>query len=203
MYGEHLAAYLTGVTVSQLQRLRRNGTLVPEVSAGRPPIYSFRDLAALRTIAQLRAETSAQRIAKAFGNLSAVDLYDHPSNLKFTVEGGEIWVQGTTGKPISLAKRPGDGALVTFEDVEAPFTNFKSREVVAFRKPSEFLELNPRRMGGVPTVVGTRVDLFTVLANVDRDDPDSIEEFLEDYEQVSADAVRDVLDFDYQVHKAV
>lgn len=199
MYNERLASYLTGVTPSQLRSWRRKEILVPEVQAGRPPIYSFRDLAALRTIARLRGQASAQRIAKAFDTLPLVGLVEHPSQYQFGYLKPEIYVAGPDGIAVGLTNNPGAVSLYSFEEISESFVNFKGDHVVDFRHPSEYVELNPLLMSGMPTVVGTRVDVETVLEQVDANDADSIEEFVEDYPGVTAEAVHDVLRFDRAV----
>lgn len=195
MFGQQLASVLTGVTVSQLRNLRRKGILVPEVRAGHPPIYSFRDLVALRTIGRLRAETSAQRVVKALRTLPLLDMTRHPSQYTFTTNRDDIYVQAPGGDPISLLRQPGMPVLVTFEDVLAAYENFKGEQVVDFRHPSTFLELDADRMSGMPTLRGTRVDFLTVVDEVDPADPDSIAEFVDDHAGVTAEAVRDALAF--------
>lgn len=199
MYGDRLASVLTGVTPSQLRLWRKKGILVPELNPGRPPLYSFRDLAALRTIARLRGQASAQRIAKAFENLPLVGLIDHPSEYRFGYAKPEIFVEGPNGLVIGLAASPGSVPIYTFEDISESFRNFRGDEVADFRRPSEFVELDPHRMSGMPTVAGTRVDIETVLEQVDLFDDDSVAAFVEDYPGVTREAIADVLRFDQRV----
>ena len=59
MFPLNLTSKLTGVTPSQLRSWSRSGLLVPVIRAKRPPIYSFRDLVALRSIAFLRSEITS------------------------------------------------------------------------------------------------------------------------------------------------
>lgn len=199
MYGDRLASVLTGVTPSQLRSWRSKGILVPEISPFRPPLYSFRDLAALRTIARLRGQASAQKIAKAFENLPMIGLIDHPAEYRFGYAKPEIYVEGPDGIVVGLAHSPGSVTLYTFEDISESFKNFRGDEVADFRRPSEFVELDPHRMSGMPTVAGTRVDIETVLALVDPQEAESIDEFVEDYPGVTREAIVDVLRFDQRV----
>ena len=55
------ASVLSGANVWQLERWRGPRLLVPEANAHRPPLHSFRDLVAPRTVVRLRAETSLQK----------------------------------------------------------------------------------------------------------------------------------------------
>jgi len=126
----------------------------------------------------------------------------HPAEYVFGTDGADIYVKGPTGDAISLVKQRGTPTLTTFEEVLDSYTNFKGQDVVDFRRPSKYLELDAERMSGLPTIRGTRVDLMTVLDEVDPDDPESIEEFAEDHVGVSTDAVRDALDFDMRVKAA-
>lgn len=68
-FREDLTMVLTGVTAHEVRSWRSTGLLVPEISPKRPPLYSFRDLVALRTVAHLRASISLQKVRKAFSNL--------------------------------------------------------------------------------------------------------------------------------------
>jgi uncharacterized protein (DUF433 family) len=54
-------------------------------------------------------------------------------------------------------------------------------------------------MSGMPTVAGTRVDIETVLEQVDPLEDDSVEAFVEDYPGVTREAIADVLRFDQHV----
>jgi uncharacterized protein (DUF433 family) len=89
--------------------------------------------------------------------------------------------------------------IYTFEDISESFQNFRGDEVVDFRRPSEFVELDPHRMSGMPTVAGTRVDIETVLEQVNPLDDDSVDAFVEDYLGVTREAIADVLRFDQRV----
>ena len=202
MFGEQLASVLTGVTLSQLRAFRTKKIFVPEVQASRPPLYSFRDLVALRTIGRLRAVTSAQRVAKAMRTLPLLDMTRHPSEYTFASDGEDIFVKSPDGPPISLVKERGTPTLTTFEEVLAAYENFKGEQVVDFRHPSEFLELDGERMSGLPTLRGTRVDLMTVIDEVDAGDQASIDDFVEDHAGVSRDALLDALAFNQRVMAA-
>ena len=73
-YPPKLTAALTGATIRQLSHWRSSrapagAVLVPEISSGRPLLYSFRDVVALRTCVRLRQETSLQKIRRALDTL--------------------------------------------------------------------------------------------------------------------------------------
>jgi uncharacterized protein (DUF433 family)/DNA-binding transcriptional MerR regulator len=200
-YSKALASVLTGATPFQLGYWSRRGLLVPEVSNGRPPIYSFRDLVALRSMVFLRSHTSFQRIGTAFSNLDLMDLTEHPSKYKFATDGKTIIVDPGDGSGIDLVKKPGQRDSFTFDEIMDSFKDFKDREVVDFRRPSEHVELNFSRLGGWPTVAGTRIP-YDLVANL-VDHKTIFEDDVPDYfPSVSADAARDVVAFDQKV-KAV
>ena len=85
-----LAATLSGASRTQLNRWRSTGLLVPEIQAYRPPLYSFRDLVALRAVVFLRAETSLQRVRRAFANLPEMNFSEHPAEYKLATDGRTI-----------------------------------------------------------------------------------------------------------------
>ncbi|GAA3444287.1 hypothetical protein [Planomonospora venezuelensis] len=73
-YDPKLAAALSGATLRQLAHWRkpsasRGAVLVPEISATRPVLYSFRDVVALRTCVKLRNDASLQKIRRALDTL--------------------------------------------------------------------------------------------------------------------------------------
>lgn len=200
-YPVHLASILTGATTSQLRSWSQKGLLVPEISDKRPPLYSFRDLVALRSLVFLRGNTSLQKISKAFKNLDLLDLTDHPSKYRFTTDGKTILVDTGDGSVIDLVGKPGQRDSYTFEEIMDAFKDFRGRDVVDFRKPSKFVRVNFRLMGGWPTVVGTRVPYDLVASLVDNETV-----FAEDvpsyYPSVSVEATRDVIEFDHRVKAA-
>ena len=95
---------------------------MPEVSKKRPPLYSFRDLVALRTVAWLRTNTSLQKVRRAFAQLGEFDLTDHPAAYEFAVGGGGIAVWTDAGF-MDLVKNPGQYQFYTLADVFRPFNN--------------------------------------------------------------------------------
>lgn len=196
-----LTSKLTGATPSQLRSWAREGLLVPQVSASRPPIWSYQDLIALRSMVFLRAKTSSQRLRRAWGNLPVVDLTDHPAEYSFGTDGKNIFVEGPEG-PIDLIKVPGHGVLkYTFEELFEEFEDFKGRPIVNFRQPSERLSVHPERLGGWPTVSGTRVAFDSIARLVDFETvfPEDVSDY---YPDVDETAARDALRFNEEVQVA-
>ncbi|CAB0486477.1 MULTISPECIES: DUF433 domain-containing protein [Corynebacterium] len=193
-YDISLTATLTGATVAQLQRWRTTGLLVPEASASRPVEYSFRDLVALRTIAKLRAQTSLQQIRKAFSSLSDFDMVDHPSKYQFATDGKTVKVWTDDGFMDLSDTHKGQFEFYTLADIYKPFMNMNDKLVPDFRNPKPHLEVNPRCIGGYPTIKGSRIPYLDIaeLYRSGELEPGEIEEF---YPQVSDAAARDAVEF--------
>lgn len=194
-YPLKLASVLTGATPSQLYRWRDSGLVRPEIKPFRPPLYSFRDLLLLRSVVFLRAHTSSQKIHKAFGNLpDVVDAVEHPSKYNFGIDDETIYLGTDDGEAIDILKRVGHVTLFSFEDMLQSFPNFKGAPVPNLMKPSEHIEVRPQRVGGWPTIEGTRVPYDTIARLVDgiTVHPDDVPDF---YPSVTADAAQDAVDF--------
>ena len=197
-----LTVTLTGATKGQLASWRGGNVplLVPEIARRPRALYSFRDLVALRTVVYLRSEVPLQRVRKAFQTLQDRDLTDHPSRYQLWTDGDSVFlVNGDTA--MDLVRRPGQEMLAGLNDVFAPFRNFRDQEVVDFLHPRERLEVRERRLGGWPTVAGTRVP-FDVVADLVGDGEISPDEVPEFYPTVSALDVPDAVSFAKQVRQA-
>lgn len=200
-YPLKLTSVLTGATPSQLNRWRSSGLIVPEIRPKRPPLYSFRDLLLLRSIVFLRAQTSSQKIHRAFDNLSqavgfeaGLDAVEHPSEYRFGWDGDTIFLGTRDGHAVDILKRVGQQSVFDFQDMLQAFTNFREAPVPEFGRPGRHIELKPKRMGGWPTIEGTRVpyddiarlvDFVTVL-------PEDVQDY---YPSVSAEAARGAVEF--------
>lgn len=193
-----LTSVLTGATVWQLRRWRATGLLVPETQSARPPLYSFRDIVALRTVARLRAETSLQKIRAAFARLPEYDLTDHVSQYRFATHGKSIAVW-TDDRWLDLVAQPGQYELRTLRDIYAPFTTNRGVEVVDFQHPRPHLEVDARRLGGWPVLEGTRINYDVAARAVDNVTifPKDVQRF---YPGATEAAVDDALDFADQVN---
>lgn len=199
-----LTCALTGATRSQLATWRRPPAPLLAPEGGRQPIaYSFRDVVALRTMVFLRSKVSLQRIRVAFRSLGEMNLTDHPSRYTLTTDGSSIFLIDEYGAT-DLVKKPGQRVLANLEEVFRPFHNFKDEVVVDFVHPRSHLELREGRMGGWPTIVGTRVPYDTV-ARLQQGGPGVAvppEEIARFYPMVTKAAAIDALSFDEQVRSA-
>jgi uncharacterized protein (DUF433 family) len=163
-----LASVLSGATIRQLERWRSTRLLVPEANPYRPPLYSVRDVVALRTVMLLRAETSLQKIRTAFGNLVEYDMTDHVSAYLFAVHGRSIVVSTDDGW-LDLVEHPGQPELqfYSLRDIYQPFTTNRGLRVADFRRPRQHLEIDVRRVGGWPVLENTRIGYDTIASAID------------------------------------
>lgn len=194
-----LTAVLTGASIGQLRRWNRDGLVVPEVNANRPMLYSFRDLVALRSVCFLRSEVSLQKIKRAFNNLPDHELMDHPSTYRFATDGRTV-VVWTENRFMDLVENPGQFDLLTIDHVYRSFTNLQQRKVVDFEFPRKHLQVNPHRMGGWPTVRGTRVP-YDAIADLVADGDISADEVPEYFPTVPPSAVADAVSFQQEVEE--
>lgn len=193
-----LAVKLSGATEHQLAYWRRQGILVPETEHEKSPfLYSFRDVIALRTIAWLRADHSLQQIRQSLDTLRELDMVKHPAAYKLVKLGSSIGVK-RDGRTVDVANEPGQEVLGSLEEVFGAFETRQKRRVGPLEAPHPGIEVDPRRLGGWPTIEGTRVPydaIARLLANGVT--PEQVSYY---YPSVSAEAARDALDFDREVH---
>lgn len=187
-----LTSALTGATERQLGYWRRTTLLEPEVSPRRPILYSFRDVLALRTVVRLRQDQSLGRIRSAFAGLPELDFTDHPSRYTLVSTGSSIYVE-FDGRGIDLVSKPGHVVLASLDDIMAPF-EATGRNVVDFRRPRPHLRVREQRLGGWPTIEGTRVPYNTV-AELLADGTVPLAEIGDYYPGVTPEAASDALDF--------
>ncbi|WP_434447733.1 DUF433 domain-containing protein [Lentzea sp. E54] len=189
-----VASVLSGASVRQLDHWRRTELLVPEYST-QPVRYSFRDLVALRIVMKLRTDLSLQKVRKAFGNLPAYNFTHHPGEYRFGTDGDTIAVMDLDDQQwTDLVRQPGQPHLFTLAEVFAPFTTQTGRKVVDFMRPRKRLQVDSERMGGWPTIAGTRVG-FDTVANLMEDGSLTAEDVHYYYPSVAVEAVADAVSF--------
>jgi len=198
-YPSELTAALSGATVRQLAYWRRPNAsgerlLVPELrQAGRPLLYSFRDVIALRTFVYLRGEHSLQKVRKAVSTLRDLGNRDHLAAYQLVATSTSIiWVD-ETGAGTDLVRKPRHRVLdVSLADIVAEFDG-PERRVVDLLRPRNLLGVHPEVCGGYPVVAGTRV-LYDQVASLVADGipPDRVDYY---YPGVTADAALDASSF--------
>jgi len=192
-----LASVLSGASVHQLRRWRGTNLLVPEANPYSPPLYSFRDVVALRTVVRLRAETSLQKIRAAFRRMPEYALTDHVSEYMFGVRGKSIAVHTDDGW-LDLVASPGQYELYSLADIYEPFTTNRGVNVVDFLRPRPHLEIDARRVGGWPVLENTRICYDTIAKAVDNVTlfPQDVARF---YPGATEAAALDAISFDDEV----
>ncbi|MEW2567619.1 DUF433 domain-containing protein [Streptomyces sp. NPDC047070] len=190
-----LTAALTGASVAQLHSWRRTDLLKPEVQDN-PVRYSFRDVVALRTFVYLRSQLPLQRIRKAMDQLRKWDLTEHPAAYVLMTDGDSVFL-AQEERAVDLVRRPGQEMISSLANVFAPFNNMQGRAVTDFRNPRPHLEVKENRLGGWPTVQGTRVPYDTVAKLVAGGvQPTEVHRF---YPTVAMQAATDAADFHREV----
>lgn len=196
-YPPYMAAALSGATLRQLGHWRRGtvssgAVLIPEISARRPILYSFRDLVALRTCVFLRKDSSLQMVRKAIGNLRTMGELGHLSEYTLVSEGKSIFLV-TNDAAIDLVKHPGQAIMAEMSDVLRPFVTRTDVEVPALFQPRAHIAVHPDVRSGHPVIAGTRVPYENVAGLVaDGVRPEEIRNY---YPAVNAYAAKDALDF--------
>lgn len=190
-----LTCAMTGASAGQLRSWRLTGVLAPEYGKDG---YSFRDLIALRTVARLRKETSLQKIRKALIGLKELELTEHPSKYKLTTDGDSVYLLDEEGVT-DLVKRRGQMEFHPLLDIFGAFTNRSGREVSNFLRPRDNLEVRAGRLGGWPTLTGTRIayDSAAQLVADGSLTPEAVVKHY--YPTATVQALRDAADFDAEV----
>jgi uncharacterized protein (DUF433 family) len=196
-YEPKLAAALSGATLRQLSHWRRGigergAVLVPELSASRPILYSFRDVVALRTCVRLRQEASLQRIRRALNTLrEGLDEREHLSAYRL-VAGGDTIYLADPDHAVDLVRSKGNLVIVEMVDVLAPFYR-GGRRIPDLLEPRPHVSIDPAVRGGEPVVGGTRIPASEVAALLrDGVQPAQIGDY---YPGVTPEAALDAADF--------
>jgi uncharacterized protein (DUF433 family) len=192
LFPTELASVLSGATVGQLRHWKSTGLLKPEKS-GDASGYTFQDLVALRIVVRLRAELSLQKVRTAFRNLPIYNFTSHPSSYRFGTDGDTIAVYDHQAWT-DLVRKPGQPHLFSLDELFEPFINRSGQEVVDFRRPRKHLRVDGERLGGWPTIEGTRVGFDTVAALME-DGSLSAEDVHHYYPSVPPVAVADAVSF--------
>src|SRR5690606_16557821 len=102
---------------------------------------------------------------------------------------------------IDLVKQPGQQTVGTLEDVFAEFESRKHKKVDPLLRPRAGVEVNPAKLGGWPTISGTRVP-FDVVADLVEDGSIKAGDVVRFYPGVTASAAEDALDYQRSIYEA-
>lgn len=173
-------------------RASGGAVLVPEISAVRPLLYSFRDIVALRTCVKLRQEASLQKIRRALDTLREdLGLREHLSSYTLVTDRSSIYF-ADDDHAVDLLRSRGNVVIHQLVDVLAPFY-VQGRGVPDLLQPRDHVEVDPAVRGGEPVISGTRVPYEDVAALLR--DGVSAEDIGEFFPTVTPEAARDALDF--------
>lgn len=162
MFSRQLASVLTGVTINELRSRASKGLVVPDVHESSTPLYSFRDLVVLRYIAWLRHGVSLQKVGIDFMDLDIVGVMERPSTYWFGSDGVSIWVESLESEcSADLADASLESMSVSVDELSKELLNSHGDHVVNFRQPLPSIEVDARRMGGMPTSAETRIPYLT------------------------------------------
>lgn len=176
-YPADRAAALSGVPKSTVYYWARNGHLVPSVSESNVKLWSYKDLLALRTIYWLRrpkskfereiAATSMKKVQRALAAIKSLnlELFENGQSVIAVAYDGEILLNHPAG-PLQLL----DGQLVDRDlvDILAPFPVLEGSTGPHLQQPRPLLRIMPRKIGGAPHVLDTRVTTEAIFALHDR-----------------------------------
>ncbi|MDI1465011.1 DUF433 domain-containing protein [Catellatospora sp. KI3] len=192
-----MAAALSGATLAQLGHWRKGtdgegAILLPELSATRPILYSFRDIIALRMCITLRRASSLQKIRRALTTLRVdLDERDHLSRYTLVADSDTIYL-ATNDEAVDLVHSRGNIVIHQMVQVLGPYY-YDGRHVPALFQPRSHLSVNPAVRGGEPVITGTRVPAMQVASLIrDGVQPQQIASI---YPGVSAAAAEDAVDF--------
>jgi uncharacterized protein (DUF433 family)/DNA-binding transcriptional MerR regulator len=196
-YSPTLAAALSGATLRQLAHWRnagavRGAVLVPEISAVRPVLYSFRDVMALRTCVKLRNDAPLQKIRRALDTLrDDLGECDHLSAYRLVADGSSIYLVAPD-QAIDLVRKKANVVIHEMVDVLRPFYR-DGRHIPDLLRPRDHVTVDPAVRGGLPVIEGTRVPYDEVAALLRDGVPaDRIPDY---YPSVTAAAALEAADF--------
>lgn len=203
-YPMKLTCALSGVTPSQLRRLHRKGVIRPQTGDGGIALYSFNDILTLRVFAALRPHISAQKIDKAFAEFRRLTQDESAETLashRFGTDGQTVYTDlPDDAAAMDLVRYPGQMTVFTFAQMTSEFRDWKGRVVPDLANPRAHLAVDEHRIGGWPTIRGTRIPYDTIAALASPGDL-SGNDIRYYYPGVSDEAIADAVDFDRTVQR--
>lgn len=203
-FSTSLVAAHSGLTERQVRywskpQRGRPALLQPEYR-GRPALWSFRDLVALRMLAYMRVDegTSLRRIRNAVEALRRVTSEAHLSEHELRAAGGTVlWFpdEGTGVDPVTGQQ----ASRVLLNDVLGEFRAKDGGRVLPLFRPYPDLSVDPEVLSGFPVALGTRVP-YDMIAGLVRDGvpPAEVRGY---YPSVGVDGARDAVKFAHFVEE--
>lgn len=204
VYPARRAAALAGMPLSTLHYWARNGIVVPRASKGRPKLWSYEDLMALRAVVWLRREkqtdggvirrSSMPKVRSAIDALRALalDVWDHEAGSRLVVDvEGQVFLETAAG-----LETPAGQFVAGTIDVIEPFEAF-GRKGPNLLRPRRSLQIIPGKLGGAPHIASTRIETEALAAlHVRGFTVDDIAQF---YPAVDRAAIIDALDLEAEL----
>ncbi|HEX2572949.1 MAG TPA: DUF433 domain-containing protein [Polyangia bacterium] len=165
-FGIETAVRVSRLSVTQLRRWAKDGFFRPKfMSEDGFLLYSFRDLVALRTIAELRRRGVSRQALKELGTWLHVRYDDPWSTLVFSIEGRRpVFDDPNTGTAIS--SEPVGQALAREVIRLEQIAGQVERDVTDIRRrpPETIGKISARRgiQGGVRCIAGTRIPVAAI-----------------------------------------
>lgn len=205
------AAALSGVPKSTVYYWARNGIWTPSLSEGRPMVWAYKDLLALRLIYWLRQDkpdletlrSSMPRVRRLLNDLQKLGEQPGSPSVGVGVDRkGKIVAKamGISWEP--QATDAGYSQLVASEAIQAVFAEFPTeagRIGPDLRHPRPHLRIVPGKLSGEPHVEGTRIPSRSVAAL--RRDGLSDDQILRFYPSLSRVSVHDCLTLEDQLQR--
>jgi uncharacterized protein (DUF433 family)/DNA-binding transcriptional MerR regulator len=206
VYASDRAAALSGVPKSTLYYWARNDVWTASLSGGRPKLWTYSDLLALRVIYWLRhdrPEATRSRMTEVRRMLQALDgagerlgapgvrILAAP-NGQITIETGNVLWSPLVGGHRQVTH---DGLL----DVLAEFPTNEGTIGPNLVEPRPSLRIIPGKLAGEPHVAGTRIPSRSIAALAD--DGLATEQIGRLYPDLSQTNIRECLDLERQLQK--
>jgi uncharacterized protein (DUF433 family) len=156
---------LTGLSKRQIQYWDEQQFIRPSLTArqgrGRRRLYDFRDLVALRTAAQLRADhQSLQLIRRVDSYLRELDYEKPMAEIRFEVSGGELYFE--EADTVRHARRPEQSVIRGTVPLGKLVRSLQADIAKLDRRPTGLLERRRRTLGGKLLIAGTRIPVAIV-----------------------------------------
>ena len=195
---EHVRA-LTGLSVRRLRYWDETGFFSPTVTEEGTKLYSFRDLVALRVIAQLRKKVSLQGLRKIGEHLAK--LHETPwSSIRFYLSGDDVYfADPETGR--KMATMPTGQRVELIEMQPISVATRKAADELRKRKVEQIgsIDRSRRVAHNAYVIAGTRIPSALVWRLKSSGATDA--EILREYPTLNAKDITAVMDHEQELRK--